>query len=119
MVAALAALCIAGSAAAQTQIELNQGAAASFHRADKDLNAKYELLLRRAGAHAAQFRAAQRAWIAFRDSECDFAASGAAGGSIYAMIFSQCLERLTRARIGAFDAYLACREGDLSCPTAP
>ena len=123
MKASIFAFCVvialaSGSASAQTQMQMNQDAAASYHRADAELNDKYRQVLQRAGDHAAKFRAAQRAWLAFRDSECDFAASGVEGGSAYPMIYVQCLEGLTRTRIKDFDSYLACQEGDLSCPTA-
>jgi hypothetical protein len=33
-----------------------------------------------------RLKEAQRAWIAFRDAECDFATSGSRDGSIYPMI---------------------------------
>jgi uncharacterized protein YecT (DUF1311 family) len=62
------------------------------------------------------FVAAERAWVPFRDAACNFAASGVSGGTIYPTIYAECLERLTKARIANFKAYLACEEGDLSCP---
>jgi uncharacterized protein YecT (DUF1311 family) len=42
--------------------------------------------------------AARRAWLGFRDAECSFAASSVSGGSIYPMIFGECLAGLTAAR---------------------
>lgn len=59
---------------------------------------------------------AQRAWIAYRDAECDFSSSGADGGSIYAVIATQCRDGLTQKRIEDFKDYLSCEEGDLGCP---
>ena len=58
---------------------------------------------------------AQRAWVAFRDAECKFSASGVAGGSVYPLIYSNCTTELTKARVEAFKTYLKCQEGDLSC----
>ena len=55
----------------------------------------------------------------FRDAECGFAASGVAGGSAEPMVTAQCLARLTQSRNADFKAYLACPEGDLSCPLPP
>jgi uncharacterized protein YecT (DUF1311 family) len=62
---------------------------------------------------------AQRAWIAFRDAECGFQSSGVAGGSAGPMIYSLCLNHLTKDRIGDFTSYLHCEEGNLSCPVPP
>jgi uncharacterized protein YecT (DUF1311 family) len=59
---------------------------------------------------------AQRSWVAFRDTECDFQASGSSGGSVAPMIYSMCLDGLTKRRIEDFGGYLQCEEGDLSCP---
>jgi hypothetical protein len=35
------------------------------------------------------------------------------------MIFGECLAGLTAARAADFRRYLACEEGDLSCPLPP
>lgn len=59
---------------------------------------------------------AQRSWVAFRDAECNFQASGSSGGSVAPMIYSMCLDGLTKSRIDDLKGYLQCEEGDLSCP---
>jgi uncharacterized protein YecT (DUF1311 family) len=59
---------------------------------------------------------AQKAWLAFRDSECAFVASATDGGSANGMIYSFCLDGLTQKRLVELNAYLHCKEGDLSCP---
>ncbi|WP_353824345.1 lysozyme inhibitor LprI family protein, partial [Mesorhizobium sp.] len=59
---------------------------------------------------------AQRAWIGFRDAECEFSASGVKGGSVYPLIYNDCITAQTKTRIEAFKTYLKCKEGDLSCP---
>lgn len=41
---------------------------------------------------------AQRAWLKYRDANCDFAASPFAGGTIQPVIRLACLETMTRAR---------------------
>jgi uncharacterized protein YecT (DUF1311 family) len=61
----------------------------------------------------------QRTWVGWRDAECDFAASPAAGGGIQVVVRAQCLADLTDARISDFCRYLACDEGDPSCPVPP
>jgi uncharacterized protein YecT (DUF1311 family) len=60
--------------------------------------------------------AAQRAWVGFRDVECTFATSGAAGGSVNPMLVASCKDDLTQSRVKQFEANLKCEEGDLSCP---
>ncbi len=99
-----------------TQTELNICAGAEFDAADAELNELYKQLTARLGADKASLVAAQRAWVAYRDAECDFVASGVVGGSIHSMIRGECLSDLTRARSADFKSFLACEEGDLSCP---
>ena len=72
----------------QTQLGLHKCADADFQRADKALNDAYrEVLGRLAGdEHKKQLlRAAEQAWVAFRDAECKFAVSATENGSIYPM----------------------------------
>ncbi len=102
-----------------TQMALNACYAQVYATADAELNRLYgEISTRLAGQAEtkALLVAAQRAWIPYRDAECSFASSGVAGGSIEPMIRAQCLTALTRARSADFARYLACEEGDLSCP---
>ncbi|MNT18427.1 hypothetical protein D3C72_1536360 [compost metagenome] len=47
---------------------------------------------------------AEKDWIKFRDSHCKFEASQYEGGSIKPLIYSTCLEELTRKRIAAIKA---------------
>lgn len=87
--------------------------------ADKALNATYgkiEHRLRDDPDTKKLLVAAERAWIAFRDAECAFSASGAEGGSIYPMTLSICMTDLTEARTAQLAAFLHCEEGDTSCP---
>ena len=60
--------------------------------------------------------AAQRAWVAFRDAECAFSASGVSGGIAHGMILAICLDKLTGKRIDDFKDYLKYQEGALDCP---
>lgn len=66
-----------------------------------------------------QLVTAQRAWVAFRDAECNFSSSGASTGSVYPMIVSICLDGMTQKRIEDFRGYLECEKGDMSCPVPP
>ncbi len=88
-------------------------------KADAKLNANYALIKERLKDDAATPKlllTAQRTWLKFRDAECTFSASGVVGGSIYNFVHTQCLTRLTQARVRDLEVYVKCQEGDLSCP---
>ncbi|MCU1752900.1 lysozyme inhibitor LprI family protein [Pseudomonas sp. 6D_7.1_Bac1] len=104
---------------AADQRTMNECAAKDFKNADTQLNALYKQINERLKDNAESKQrlvGAQRAWVAFRDAECTFSASGVAGGSVYPMIYSNCEAELTLKRVEAFKTYLKCQEGDLSCP---
>lgn len=124
LIAAMALLVIPAAHAADcgnasTQMDLNACAAAAFKADDAVLNQLYRQIKARLsgnGTAQKQLLAAQRAWIAYRDAECSFAASGVEGGSAYPMVVTGCRDELTKRRIKDFKTYLSCQEGDLSCP---
>ncbi|WP_053147457.1 lysozyme inhibitor LprI family protein [Pseudomonas sp. Pf153] len=104
---------------ATTQGEMNQCAAQAKKAADDELNSLYKQITARLkdNPEAKQLLVkAQRAWIGFRDAECNFSASGVEGGSVYPLIYGNCITALTKARVETFKTYLKCKEGDLSCP---
>ncbi|MCE0464269.1 lysozyme inhibitor LprI family protein [Pseudomonas uvaldensis] len=104
---------------ATTQGEMNQCAAQAKKAADDELNSLYKQITARLkdNPEAKQLLVkAQRAWIGFRDAECNFSASGVEGGSVYPLIYGSCITALTKARVETFKTYLKCKEGDLSCP---
>ncbi len=106
---------------AQDQASMNECAAQELKAADTQLNAQYkeiEGLLVDPDTRK-MFVKSQRAWIAFRDAECEFQTSGVSGGSIYPTIYAQCMTALTNARLVNFKLYLTCEEGDMSCPVPP
>ncbi|WP_348632828.1 lysozyme inhibitor LprI family protein [Rhizobium sp. BK068] len=53
---------------------------------------------------------AQRSWVAFRDAECTSSSSRVAGGSVYPMVYSTCLDGLTQSRTKELKAYLNARK---------
>lgn len=109
----------AGCDDAADQATMNACAEKALKASDAELNAVYRTITHRlAGDPDAekQLVAAQRAWIAFRDAECKFTSSGTSGGSAYPMVYSMCLDGLTRARTADLKALLTCEEGDMSCP---
>lgn len=104
---------------AADQSTLNECAARQYKQADAQLNTLYQQInghLKDNPQGKKSLLMAQRAWLAFRDAECTFAASGVEGGSVYPLIHNQCLADLTQKRVETFKGYLDCQEGDLSCP---
>jgi len=104
---------------ASDQTTMDVCASEAFKKSDKQLNDLYKQIGARLKGDAGKTKllvTAQRAWVAFRDAECAFSASGVAGASAYPMINSLCLDGLTQTRVKDIQTYLSCEEGDLSCP---
>ncbi|WEZ82790.1 lysozyme inhibitor LprI family protein [Rhizobium sp. 32-5/1] len=95
-----------------TQFDMNHCANVDYEVADAALNATYKTVL----AHMAEIdkdlaesmpnlvgavealKAAQRAWIGYRDGQCELAGFSARGGSMEPMLVSSCLADLTTKR---------------------
>ncbi len=93
-----------------TQFELNRCAARARDKADAELNKVYRQLIKDAGGtERVKLRTAQLAWLKFRDTQCDYETVGNKGGSIYPMVYSFCLAKVTTARTKQFQEIL--REG--------
>lgn len=104
---------------ANTQFDMDQCVGAGLQRADRVLNRTYaEVMakLRDDKKGQMQLRTAQRAWIAFRDSECSFQTNRSEGGTIHSMVFAMCATALTSQRTAELKSYLNCDEGDFQCP---
>lgn len=94
---------------AQTQTEMTQCAGADYDEADQELNAEYKkvrkLLATRdndadedgKGAVDALV-ASQRAWVAFRDANCELTGFQARGGTMEPMLISSCMADMSRKR---------------------
>ena len=104
-------LLLALPAQAQTQLELNQQADADFKKADKQLNAKYQKLMKQLDATGKKkLVAAELAWIKFRDLQAEVEMDWYRGGSLGLLMYAQCKERLTKARIKDLELSLDVRE---------
>jgi uncharacterized protein YecT (DUF1311 family) len=69
-------------------------------RADALLNAEYNRLRGRLDSELKErLRDAQRAWIDFRDKDCEFEAGAARGGQAYQPLFLSCQTRKTQQRV--------------------
>lgn len=92
-----------------TQRVMNACADIEYDKADKDLNAAYKQLRTKMsdwdksadeeskGAVDALV-AAQRAWVAFRDANCEVAGFQARGGTMESMLISSCLADMSTKR---------------------
>ena len=104
---------------ANDQATMNQCAAQQHAAADTELNALYQQISTRLKGQPDRKKLlveTQRAWIAFRDAECTFSASGVEGGSLFPLVYSNCTTDLTKSRVQTFKNYLKCQEGDVGCP---
>jgi uncharacterized protein YecT (DUF1311 family) len=112
----------ANCSGAVTQMDMNACAAAEFQAADARLNATYQEVAGRLRGQEDPVRrlaAAERAWVRFRDAECEFETNQVSGGSIAPMVLAECRTELTRRREGELRGFLNCREGDVACPLPP
>jgi uncharacterized protein YecT (DUF1311 family) len=93
----------------QTQMEMNQTAANDYKKADARLNQVYRKLMPVLDAPTkAKLKAAQTAWIKFRDAESAFRASEVEGGSAYPADYAGYMTTLTQHRTRELqDAYKA------------
>ncbi|KHS48831.1 MULTISPECIES: lysozyme inhibitor LprI family protein [Novosphingobium] len=84
------------------QAELNDCAHSEFLKADRALNAQWKTTLRlfreRSPDDEARLRAAQRAWLTFRDAECEARWPFDLGVSLDKMLHINCLTNLTIER---------------------
>lgn len=85
---------------AQTQSEMNVTTNAKYKKADTELNKVYKQLMSILDKKDKPLLIqTEKDWIKYRDSHCKFDASQYEGGSIQPLIYSTCLEELTRKRI--------------------
>ena len=83
------------------QQEMNHCAAAEYQKADAELTKIYGKLDK-----TPELRAAERAWIAYRDAECAFESASNRGGSLEPMIQTGCMTTMTKQRIAILKAAL-------------
>ncbi len=97
---------------AMTQMDMNICAHRDYETADAELNAVYKKAMAAVQAMDAEYKEmgehyvgavdalkrAQRAWIGYRDGQCELAGFGARGGSMEPMLVSGCLADLTQKR---------------------
>ncbi len=98
---------------AQSQVEMTAQAWADFDKADKELNAVYQQVLKSMDDDIARRKliAAQKAWLTFRDAQAEVDADQARGGSLENQLRAMSETETTNARIAGLKKYLADQEG--------
>jgi uncharacterized protein YecT (DUF1311 family) len=95
---------------AETTVDMIKCADRDFQEADERLRALYTKLHAEMDETARTLlRDAQRAWLVFRDAECERARDVARGGTLAPVLHISCLADLTEQRIGDLEG-----ETDLS-----
>lgn len=100
------------------QMDMNKCAGANLEAADTALNEIYQEVMAQQGDAASkeQLKNVERAWIAYRDKESAFEVGPQKdGGSIWPMEMSNCLERMTAARIRELNELRGCTAGASAC----
>jgi uncharacterized protein YecT (DUF1311 family) len=98
-------------------MEMRYCSSKDFEAADKRLNKAYRTMSERLEAEPKGIlKTSQRAWLAFRDAECEFQSYWTKGGTASPGIGTQCMATLTDARATQLEAYVNCEEGDMVCP---
>ena len=104
---------------AMAQVEMNICADRDYQAADAELNAAYKEAMAAAREMDEEARSmgeqyvgavdalkrAQRAWIGYRDGQCELAGFEARGGSMEPMLVSGCLADLTRKRTAELKSF--------------
>ena len=103
---------------AQSQAAMNDCFYRSYEAADAELNDVWARLMPLAKesdslgtddgrpGHEETLRKAQRAWISFRDANCEFEGFQARGGTLEPTIVNSCLARLTSERTQQLETLL-------------
>ena len=82
---------------AKTQLDMNFCADKKFQAADAELNRVYKQLMAKA-ENDPKLKAAEVSWLKYRDDNCDYESALYEGGSMRPLIYSSCMERMTKAR---------------------
>lgn len=88
-------------------VEMHYCADEAYKAADGDLNQVWQTMRGHLSKEEkAALLTAQRAWLKYRDANCDFAAMPYLGGTLHPVILLTCLESMTRTRTEELRAML-------------
>jgi uncharacterized protein YecT (DUF1311 family) len=96
----------------QTQSQMNFCADQDFQKSDDALNLVWEDAKTNAendddtGEQSKALLTAQRTWLSFRDSECEFEGLAASGGTMQPMLISECKTKMTDERVKQLREYI-------------
>jgi len=102
----------------QTQMELNQQAYAEYQKAEKEINAVYQRILKEYSSDTEfikNLRATQRLWIQFRDAEAKAMYPDREPGyygSFHPVCYSNYLTQLTKERTKTLRLWLTGLDGE-------
>ncbi|VVD97545.1 hypothetical protein PAQ31011_01966 [Pandoraea aquatica] len=95
---------------------MNKCAMDAYKVSDKKLNQAFQTLNNKLSPQGkTALQKSQRAWIAWRDAQCTLETMGSEGGTIHALVFTSCIDELTKEQTKRLDKMNNCEEGDLSC----
>lgn len=113
----VAAVSATGGTIAQTQLEMNQEACGEYKKADTELNKVYNQILReyqQEKIFVQKLKAAQRAWMAFRDAHLAAIYSDPHPGTVESMCRCLKLTELTNERTKVLRQWIeGIEEGDV------
>jgi uncharacterized protein YecT (DUF1311 family) len=96
----------------QTQFDMNFCADQDFQKIDGTLNLIWDDAKTNAeneddtGDQSKTLLTAQRNWLAYRNSQCEFEGLAAAGGSMQPMLVSECKTKMTDERVKLLRSYI-------------
>ena len=89
------------------QTDLNICTAKEYQQADQKLNKLYKSYTAKlTSAQRKQFTEIQKTWVNYKDKDCQYAAQGYKGGSMYPLVLNECLTEKTEDRIEDLEDYL-------------
>jgi uncharacterized protein YecT (DUF1311 family) len=93
----------------QSQLDINDQAAADYKKADAKLNKVYNQLVKLISSEKEKslLVKSEKAWIAFRDAQANFKQEQYDGGSMQASLYFGEMKDLTEARIKQLEAAIA------------
>ena len=85
---------------AKTTPEMRDCAGKEYKQADAELNQVYKQLMSKLEdpGHQAALKSAQQIWIKYRDTNCEYESYLNRGGTMYSVVNTGCLTRMTKER---------------------
>ena len=99
-----------------SQTDMNLCTIDYVKKAELELDAVYKKLMKKISPKGqTKLLAAQNAWIAYREKQCEFNTLASLDGSVHPTVVSYCYADLAHQQTKTLQQQLECEEGDLSC----